>query len=44
MQYVLNVSLTFGHHGDAEHAEKDLATTVLNGVVSRWSEVEEVRW
>jgi hypothetical protein len=42
--YVLNVSLTFGCHGDAEQAETQLATTVFNGLVSSWSEVEEVRW
>jgi hypothetical protein len=44
MQYVLNVSLTFGYRGDAEQAETQLATTVFNGLVSTWSEVEEVRW
>jgi len=44
MQYVLNVSLTFGYRGDAEQAETQLATTVFNGLVSSWSEVEEVRW
>ena len=44
MQYVLNVSLTFGHRSDAEQAETQLATTVLNGLMSSWSEVEEVRW
>ena len=44
MQYVLNVSLTFGYRGDAEQAEKDLATTVFNGLVNSWCEVEEVRW
>jgi len=37
MQYVLNVSLTFDYHGDAEHAETHLATTVFNGLVNRWS-------
>ena len=44
MQYVLNVSLTFGCPGDAEQAATQLATTVFNGLVSSWSEVEEVRW
>ena len=44
MQYVLNVSLTFGYRGDAEQAEKNLATIVFNGLVSSWSEVEELRW
>ena len=44
MPYVLNVSLTFGHRSDAELAEKDLATTVFSGLVSSWSEVEQVRW
>lgn len=44
VQYVLNVSLTFGCRGDAEQAETHLATSVFNGLVSRWSEVEEVRW
>ena len=43
-QYVLNVSLTFGYRGDAEQAETQLATTVFNGLVSSWSEVEKVRW
>jgi len=44
MPYVLNVSLTFGYHGDAEQAETQLATTVFKGLVSSWSEVEAVRW
>ena len=44
MQYVVNVSLVFDLHGDAEQAEKELATTVFNGLESRWSVVEEVRW
>jgi hypothetical protein len=44
MQYVLNVSLTFGYRRDAEQAEKELATTVFNGVVNRWAEVEDVTW
>jgi hypothetical protein len=43
MQYVLNVSLIFDYHGDAEQAEMHFATTVFNGLVSRWSEVEAVR-
>jgi hypothetical protein len=43
-QYVLNVSLAFGCHGDAEQAKTQLATTVFNGLVSSWSEVEEVGW
>jgi len=43
-QYVVNVSLTFGDRRDAEEAEIRLATTVFDGVVSSWSEVEEVRW
>jgi len=43
-EYVVNVSLTFGDRGDAEQAETQLATTVFNGLVSSWSEVEEVRW
>jgi hypothetical protein len=44
MEYILNVSLTFGFRGDAERAEKQLATTVFNGLVGSWSEVEAVRW
>ncbi|HWT47913.1 MAG TPA: hypothetical protein VN255_04785 [Mycobacterium sp.] len=40
----MNVSLTFGDRRDAEEAEIRLATTVFDGVVSSWSEVEEVRW
>jgi hypothetical protein len=44
MEYVLNVSLAFGSHGDAEQAETQLATTVFNGLVSSWSKVQEVRW
>jgi hypothetical protein len=44
MQHVLNVSLTFDYRGDAKQAETQLATTVFNGLVSSWSEVEEVRW
>jgi hypothetical protein len=44
MQYVLNVSMTFGYRSDAEQAERDLATTDFNGIESSWSEVEEVRW
>jgi hypothetical protein len=43
-EYVVNVSLTFGDRGDAEQAETQLATTVFNGLVNSWSEVEEVRW
>jgi hypothetical protein len=43
-EYVLNVSLTFDYRRDAEQAETHLATTVFNGLVSRWSEVEEVTW
>jgi hypothetical protein len=30
--------------GDAEQAETQFATTVFNGPVSSWSEVEELRW
>ena len=44
MEYVLIASLVFGDRADAERAEKYLATTVFNGLVSSWSEVEEVRW
>jgi hypothetical protein len=44
MPYVLNVSLTFDCRSDAMQAETQLATTVFNGQVSSWSEVEEVRW
>ena len=44
IQYVLNVSLTFDYRSHAEQAETQLATTVFNGLVSSWSEVEEVRW
>jgi hypothetical protein len=43
MEYVLNVSLTFGFRGDAERAEKQLATTFFDGLVGSWSEVEAVR-
>lgn len=43
-EYVLNVSLTFEYRRDAEQAETHLATTVFNGLVSRWSEVGEVTW
>jgi len=43
-QYVLNVSLTFGYRSDAEQAETHLATTDFNGLVSRWSEVQQVTW
>jgi hypothetical protein len=43
MDYVLNVSLTFGFRGDAERAEMQLATTFFNGLVTSWSEVEAVR-
>ena len=43
-QYVVNVSLIFGNHSDAEQAEMQLAATVFNGLVSSWSEVEEARW
>ncbi|HYB82059.1 MAG TPA: hypothetical protein VED43_10490, partial [Mycobacterium sp.] len=43
-EYVVNVSLTFGDRGDAEQAEMQLATTIFNGLVSSWSEVEEVSW
>jgi hypothetical protein len=42
--YVLNVSLTFDYRRDAEQAETQLATTVFNGLVSSWSEVEQVEW
>jgi hypothetical protein len=44
MNYVLNVSLTFGCRGDAEQAETQLATTFFNDLVSSWSEVEEITW
>jgi hypothetical protein len=43
-QHVVNVSLIFGNHSDAEQAEMQLAATVFNGLVSSWSEVEEARW
>jgi hypothetical protein len=44
MEYVLNVSLTFGYRGDAEQAETQLAATAFNGLVTSWSEVEALRW
>jgi hypothetical protein len=43
-EYVVNVSLTFSCRSDAEQAEMQLATTAFNGLVTNWSEVEEVRW
>jgi hypothetical protein len=42
-QYVVNIALIFGDHDDAEQAEMQLATTVFNGMLGSWSEVEEVR-
>ena len=43
-QYVLNVSLTFGSRGDAELAETRLNTTVFDGLVTSWSQVEALSW